>query len=108
MKESCYLKGVQGLAPASSAARRMHNRTGGAHTRRGTHKAGNTQGGALKRRSKAVQESCFLRGVRGLVPASSAASRMHSRTGGGPEEVSRGIPYTPWGGGTDRGGGELS
>ena len=52
-----------------------------------------------------MQESCYLRGVWGLAPASSAASRMHSRTGGGPEEVSRGIPYTPGGGGPDRGGG---
>ena len=82
MQESCYLRGVRGLAPASSAASRMHSRTGGAHTRRCTHKARHTQGGAHKRRSIAVQESCYLRGVRGLAPASSAASRMHSRTGG--------------------------
>ena len=50
MQESCYLRGVRGLAPASSAASRMHSRTGGAHTRRGTHKAGHTQGGAHTRR----------------------------------------------------------
>ena len=82
MQESYYLRGVRGLAPASSAASRMHNRTGGAHTRRYIHKAGHTQGGTHKRRSVAVQESCYLRGVRGLAPASSTASRMHSRTGG--------------------------
>ena len=33
------------LAPASSAASRMHSRTGGAHTRRCTHKAVHTKGG---------------------------------------------------------------
>ena len=82
VQECCYLKGVRGLAPASSAASRMHGRTGGAHTRRYIHKAGHTQGGTHKRRSVAVQESCYLTGVRGLAPALSAASRMHSRTGG--------------------------
>ena len=32
MQESCNLRGVRGLAPALSAASRMHSRTGGAHT----------------------------------------------------------------------------
>ena len=45
MQESCYLRGVQGLAPASSAATQMHSRTGGAHTRRYIHKAVHTKGG---------------------------------------------------------------
>ena len=108
-----------------------------------------TQGGAHKRRFVAVQESCYLRGVRGLAPASSVASRLSSEASRselrslafqapicpchfrvprtfsashtthmwlqtlpfrvffvsrGPEEVSRGIPYTP-GGGRQGGGG---
>ena len=42
--------------------------SGSGYGRRGTHKAGHTQGGAHKRRSIAVQESCYLRGVQGAGP----------------------------------------
>ena len=73
MQESCYLRGVRGLAPASSAASRMHSRTGGAHTRRYIHKAVHTKGVFFVSR--------------------------------GPEEVSRGTPQPPGGGGVNRGGG---
>ena len=38
-----------------------------------------TQGDTHKRRSVAVQTSCYLRGMRGLAPASSAASRSVGR-----------------------------
>ena len=47
MQESCYLRGVRGLAPASSAASRMHSRTGGAYTRRCTQKAVCSNAGIL-------------------------------------------------------------
>ena len=64
-------------------------RFGGTHTKWYTHKAVQTKGGAYTRRClyKAVhtkgglwplQESCHLRGVRGLAPASSKASRASS------------------------------
>ena len=73
MQEPCYLRGVQGLAPASSAASRIHSRTGGADTRRCIHKAVHTKGGFFVSR--------------------------------GPEEVSRGTPQPPGGGGVNKGGG---
>ena len=72
MRESCYLRGVRGLAPAWSAASRMHSRTGGAHTGRYIHKAVHTKGVFVVSRE--------------------------------PEEVSRGTPRPP-GGGRKQGGG---
>ena len=41
-----------------------------------THKAVHIQGGAHTRQSMATEESCYLRGVRGLAPMSSEASRL--------------------------------
>ena len=52
---------------------RIIHTEGGAHTRRGIHKAVHTQGGLWP-----PQESCYLRGVRGLASASSEASRLLS------------------------------
>ena len=82
-QESCYLRGVRGLAPASSEASRLSStascrkgsaipKQGGAYTRRCTHKAVHTRG------LWPLHESCYLRGVRGLAPASSEASRLSS------------------------------
>ena len=51
-------------------------RFGSAHTRRCTHKAVCTRGGLWP-----PQESCYLRGVRGLAPASSEASPLSSVAG---------------------------
>ena len=77
MQESFYLRGVRGLAPASSAASRMHSRTGGAHT----------------------HEMCIVLHIRGLGP--------HT---GRPAPTPRDRPDPQGGGGADRGGGgqELS
>ena len=75
MQESCYLRGVRRLAPASSAASRMHSRTGGAHT----------------------HEMCIFLHIGGLGP--------HT---GRPAPTPR-DPPDPQGGGADKGGGaELS
>ena len=76
-QESCYLRGVQGLAPVSSEAScrqglAIHTHRGvkgGAHIRRCIHKVVHTQGGLWP-----PQESCYFSGAQGLAPLSREAS----------------------------------
>ena len=88
-QESCYFRGVRGLAPASSEASRSRGRFVGPHTRRCIHKVVHTKGGLWP-----PQESCNLRGVHGLAPALREASCLLSKakgtTGGGEGGEGRG------------------
>ena len=86
------LKGVRGLAGASSEANRSNgvvvvHAQGGAYTTWCAHKVVHTEGGLWP-----LQESCSLRGVRGLAPASIEASRGF----GGVAVHAQGGAHTRW------------
>ena len=90
MQESCYLRGMRGLAPASSVASRLSSEASGSELR-----------------SLAFQAPiCPCRDTHMWLQTLPFRVFFVSR---GPEEVSRGIPYTPGAGARQGGGGaELS